>query len=222
MAKRYFCLLLLTAGLVTCQTAFAAEKFELPKDLRSLLPGQAAAFVALTSVNELADQYAEVLNALDEETEASREDVFEMFDHVAANFTEYVNLDRPLGMAVGLPNLMAGSDPPFTIIVPIREGIEDVESLGDNAEFAVTVFEGEYLALSGKGFHLTKTNGGDGDNGYVKGFGQGPIPFNRTVSHRADNKDEKKPHKKSDEWPEALFLHSIIYIGRLSSRAVAF
>ena len=50
--------------------------------------------------------------------------------------------------------------------------------------------DGEYLALSGKGFHLTETNGGDGDNGHVKGFEQAPVPFNRAVSHRPDHNDE--------------------------------
>lgn len=147
MCKRYL-VLLLAIGSVAAPSVFAAGNFELPLDLQSLLPEQIAAVVAISSTNEFADQYEELLTAMNEDEEISREDVFELFDHVADNFTTYVNLDRPLVMAVGLPDMMGGGDPPFTIILPVREGIEEVAELSEDDEFAKSVFEGEYLALS--------------------------------------------------------------------------
>ncbi|MEN8007557.1 MAG: hypothetical protein ABFS42_11110, partial [Candidatus Krumholzibacteriota bacterium] len=64
------------------------------------------------------------------------------------HLAEFADLDRPLAMVVGVPDLMGGQDPDFLFIVPIieRPGTS-IETVMEEEEVTYLI-EGEYLAFS--------------------------------------------------------------------------
>jgi len=144
MSKRFLIVVVVAFGWLS-NVALAAESVDLPADLVSLLPENPAALVAMSSLNELADEYVNITRAVG--AESTREDVFAIFGELLPNAAVVLDLDKPLVVAVGLPNIMAGENPPFTYILPLRPGFKDYESLGGDGVM-VRRTAGRYLALA--------------------------------------------------------------------------
>ena len=137
------CLILLTAGSV-CS---AVEAFQLPEDMLKLMPADPAFIFAVTSVNDLDRQLQAIEQMLDDGTgDGEGTDLIANFKEQIPHFDEYGDLDRPLVITMGLPNLMGGEKPDMVFIVPIRESFTDREGLGN--ERVDIIFEGDYLAIS--------------------------------------------------------------------------
>ena len=148
MTKRLLSLLILVISLAIFQSAFAAGLFELPADAQKLLPADPAAVVGIASVNELLDQYMDVQTAFEEEGKGSREQLLEAFEQQLPRFAEFVDFDRPLVLAAGLPDLMTGGDPPLTYILPLKADFQDRDNMLAEAGFASHAIAGNYLAIS--------------------------------------------------------------------------
>ncbi len=141
-------LIALCAGLLLSGSSLAGDRFALPEDMQKLLPADATAIIAVSSVNELADLYLSVLMVVDEDNTASTSDVTGFMNELLPSFKTVVDLDRPLLVVAGLPNLMGGGEPPFTFILPMRSDFEDFSSLQAGGSYAHFAFEGNYLAAS--------------------------------------------------------------------------
>ncbi len=148
MTRRMICLFLLVLTVALSQVAVAAQKFDLPGNAEKLLPADAAALVAVTSANELADQVVEIMNAIDATDAGSRPELIGMFTDPLGGLASSLDLDRPVIVAFGLPNLMGGGEPPYTIIVPMLKAVTDVTELDTKDEYVAFATEGRYLALS--------------------------------------------------------------------------
>jgi hypothetical protein len=128
--------------------ALAADAFVLPDEARGLLSAEPALIVAVTSLNEMADQYVALLSALSDEDEASRDDVLKLLDQAVPALAGVVDLDRPLVVAAELPDMTGSGEPPFTFILPLRSDVTDRENLPGLESFAGHAFAGSYLAVS--------------------------------------------------------------------------
>ncbi len=140
-------ILLLLVSLTTVPAALAAATFDLPADVQKLLPNEPAAIVVVSSVNELADQYVAVLAAFDEGGD-SRAELVASFGQLVPGFLDFVDLDKPFVFVAGLPNPMAGGEPPFTYIVPMNPGFAGRDTLMANSDFVGHASEGDYQAFS--------------------------------------------------------------------------
>jgi hypothetical protein len=137
------CLILLTAGIVWS----ADDTFPMSGDMLKLMPADPAFIFAVTSVNDLERQWQLIEEMLDDGTGDGDEiDLVAMFREQIPHFDEYADPDRPLAVAIGLPNLMGGEEPKIIFIVPIRDSFTDRDGLGN--ERVDIVFEGDYLAIS--------------------------------------------------------------------------
>jgi len=146
MWKRLVTFFVAAIVLALAAAAFAATVMPLPDDLVGLIPEGSGALVAISSVNELADQYVAILAAVGE-SDTSREDVLQTIGDLLAGLQDFVDLDKPLVVAAGIPNIMMGQSPPITYLVPLRSGIKDYDGFGGE-DIAVRRAAGSYLALS--------------------------------------------------------------------------
>ena len=138
-------LILLAAGTVWS----ADDAFQLPEDMLKLMPADPAFIFAVTSVNDLDRQWRAIEEMLDDGTgDGERTDLIALFSDQMPRFGEYADLDRPLAVTMGLPNLMGGEEPAFTFIVPLKERPRSSPELVIDREGVVYVKEGDYLALS--------------------------------------------------------------------------
>ncbi len=137
------CLILLTVGNVWS----ADDTFPMSGDMLKLMPADPAFIFAVTSVNDLERQWQLVEEMLDDGTGSGEEiDLVAMLKEAIPHFDEYGDPDRPLAVAVGLPNLMGGEEPKIIFIVPIMDSFAGREELGN--ERVDIIFEGDYLAIS--------------------------------------------------------------------------
>jgi len=137
------CLILLTAGTVWG----ADDTFPMSEDMLKLMPADPAFILAITSVNDLERQWQLIEEMLDDGTGDSEEiELIAMLKEQVPHFDEYADPDRPLAVAMGLPNLMGGEEPNIIFIVPIRDSFAGREELGN--ERVDIIFEGNYLAVS--------------------------------------------------------------------------
>ncbi len=137
------CLILLTAGTVWS----ADDTFPMSEDMLKLMPADPAFIFAVTSLNDLERQWRLIEEMLDDGTSDSEQiEPVDMLKEQIPHFEEFGDPDRPLAVAMGLPNLMGGAGPEIIFIVPIMESFTGREELGN--ERVDIVFEGDYLALS--------------------------------------------------------------------------
>jgi hypothetical protein len=137
------CLILLTAGTVWS----ADDTFPMPEDMLKLMPADPAFIFAVTSVNDLDQQWQLIEEMLDDGSADNETiDLIDMFREEIPHFDEYADPDRPLAVVVGLPDMMGEAEPGIIFIVPIRESFTDREELG--IEGVDILFEGNYLAIS--------------------------------------------------------------------------
>ncbi len=137
------CLILLSPGTIWS----ADDAFRLPEDMLKLMPADPVLIIAVTSVNDLDRQWRTIEEMLaDDSGDGEKTDLIAMFSEQIPHFDEYADLDRPLAVAMGLPNLMGGEEPAIIFIVPIRDSFTDREELGNTR--VDIVFEGDYLAVS--------------------------------------------------------------------------
>ncbi len=138
------CLILLTAGTVWS----ADDTFVMPEDMLKLMPADPAFIFAVTSVNDLDQQWQLIEEMLDDgSADGETIDLIDMFREQIPHFDEYADPDGPLAVVMGLPDMMGGAEPNVIFIVPIREDFTDRENLGN--ERVDILFEGNYLAISG-------------------------------------------------------------------------
>jgi len=137
------CLILLTAGTVWS----ADDTFPMPEDMRRLMPADPVFIFAVTSVNDLDQQWQLIEEMLDDgSADGETFDLIDMFREEIPHFDEYADPDLPLAVVVGLPDMMGGAEPNITFIVPIRENFTGREDLGNERVFIL--YEGNYLAIS--------------------------------------------------------------------------
>ena len=106
--------MLLNAGL-----AWSADQtFPMPPDMLKLMPADPVLIVAVTSIDDLERQWLAIQEMFDDGTGEPtglapwiNKEMHEIVDHI--------DMDRPLAVAMGLPNMMSGEDTPITFIIPI-------------------------------------------------------------------------------------------------------
>lgn len=134
--------------LVTASMAWSAEDaFQIPEDMQKLFPADPILIVAITSVNDLERQW-QAIEAMLDEGDGERTDFVAMISKEMPQLAEKADLDRPLAVAVGLPNWAQGQEPPFAIIIPLSGSLDDLAKLEMEEEGATYFLEGDYLALS--------------------------------------------------------------------------
>jgi len=137
------CLVLLYASL-----AWSADRtFQMPADMQKLLPSDPVFIVAVSSVNDLERQWLAIREMLDEGN-GEPTDLAPWISEELPQFAKYGDMDRPLAVAMDLPNLMGGEEPPITFIIPISDSFGDQAKLELEEEGLTYFIQGRYLAFS--------------------------------------------------------------------------
>ena len=137
------CLILLTAGIAWS----ADDSFPLPADMQKLLPADPAFIVAITSVHDLERQWQAIEEMFDDDSGEST-DLIGLLSENMPQFAEFADMDKPLALVMGLPNLMGGEEPAFTFIVPLAESSWSPDDSAPDTTGVTYLKEGGYLALS--------------------------------------------------------------------------
>jgi hypothetical protein len=145
MRKSLVGTLVIVFCVLSAQVGVAAEKFALPDDIRELIPSDAAAVVAIASMEE-----AEALmTAVEDQLEGGEHSatLSEVLSREMPQLMEYLNTTQPFAVGVGLPNMMTMS-PGLTYILPLKDGAVVPDSLSEKWGFASHATSGNYIAFS--------------------------------------------------------------------------
>lgn len=137
------CLVLLGTGIAWS----ADESFVMPQDMQKLLPVDPAFIMAITSVHDL-ERHWNTIEEMFDEGEGEGTDLIGMLSEQMPQFTDFADLDRPLAVVMGLPNLMGGEEPAFTFIVPVLDFDRSTSEAVLDEEGVTYVKEGDYVAIS--------------------------------------------------------------------------
>jgi hypothetical protein len=121
--------------------------FPMPADMEYLLPADPAFIAVISSVNEL-DRHWQAIEEMVDEEDGEPMDIVDYFSQQLPNAEVYLDFDRPLGFAMGLPDLMGGEEPAFTFILPVTGAFDEQAQQELEMEDATLFRRGDYLALS--------------------------------------------------------------------------
>lgn len=136
--------LILILSLTTGIAGAKDQSFQMPKDMKALLPANADMVLAISSLNELDELWRELLpESPDRETAT----LSHFINEINPEFIEYVDRDKPFLMVVNLQALMSPTPYQITGLMALKDKNFQVAMVPGLEEFNL-VRKGNYLAVS--------------------------------------------------------------------------
>ncbi len=144
MYRRILFISLLVSALLASVATAEQKSFEMPQDMKSLLPASADAVLAVSSLEELDALWREVLPHTLDRQDASLSHYLQLLDPA---FVEHVDRSKPFLAVLNLMPPMGGEPYQVTGLMALKDNNFEVASVPGLDKFNL-IREGQYLAVS--------------------------------------------------------------------------